>query len=164
MTGVRVVLRTNCGCERVVEVQNPYDTWNAAILPRETAKSFLADGPGDASLPITVLARQFKWAGKRAPNGDPVLEEMGVAECRRPERVPFTDTEWADATARAHRVFGTGGDLPTMDAEFLRRHDGANIVAHKSGALMGAWYPAPGWQNSAEAVAIFSALRSLGAP
>ena len=154
---MNVILRTACGCERVVDSGDASE-WNVALSQETPA---LCSAHADPLGPVEIASRKFRWRGRWCVPTR-VLEEVRVETTRvRPDPpIPFTAGEWADAVARFRGL--VRGDVPQLDAEFIRRHGGANIICHeKSGTLIGAFYPAPGWAHSEEAVALFSSLRAL---
>lgn len=151
---MRVILETRCGCRSLREVMGETYTYVVPMLDKFSLNASLGTDP------VPVTARRFEWRGK-TDGGLPVLTECSEPiAVRRPDPpVPVTAGEWADAVARFRLI--CHGDLSWQDAEFLRRHDGANIIAHKTGVLIGAFYPALSWEHSEEAVRVFSSLRSL---
>ena len=149
-----VILETACGCRALRTVEDGRD-WRVALHP---PLSSLSDND-DLTLTIPVTARRFVPTGHH-DGGVPIWRERGELAAVPPGAPEsLTHGEWADAVAR-FRLW-CRGDLPQADADFLRRHDGGTVLAHKSGALVGVFYAAPGWEHSQDAVAMFSQLRSL---
>lgn len=86
------------------------------------------------------------------------VDAVGVVPPGPP--VSLNTGEWADACARSSRFFGSK-EWAEADQDFMRRHDGATLIQHNSGVLVGAFYIAPSWDNADSAVQVFSTLRRL---
>jgi hypothetical protein len=156
---MNAILRTACGSERELDVGERLPP-EYRIALRVEGMNLLADTP-DPLEPVRLTARVFRQRGRHS-SGLPLyveVEERVVVPPGAPETL--STGEWADAVGRAHRTFGRGGDLAEMEADFIRRHDGGTMIVHKSGALIGAFYVAPGWENTEQAVRILSALRAF---
>ena len=154
MAGSRfAILRTSCGCERVV-------LWHGGpgicVAMRSDWSANGARGP--ESDVATFRARIFRAGPSLGPNGEPVFEEADEECARKPkyEGREFTATEWADAVARFS--VGVSGEIHRQVAEFAEVHRMAELIHHESGVLVGAFYPSPLWSHSEDAVAFFSQL------
>lgn len=154
---MNVILRTRCGCQRVVAV-HPSD--RAFCVAMEPERRAWVDEPADALAIIPITARRFEWRGK-TEGALQIWEECGYEQAAPPGPPKhFSTGEWADAVARFRQM--VRGDLPEVEAEFMRRHDGATLIQHEATrVLVGAFYPAPGWSHSEEAVRLFTELRRL---
>jgi hypothetical protein len=152
---MRAILLSACGCERSFEWDERSSEWNVAL---RRAARFSGDSPDDLSAAV-LTARRFRWEGYH--NGCALFREVEDIAARKPDNapVPFTTGEWAEAVARFSSE--VRGDIHEADLDFLRRHDGATIIQHKNGVLIGAFYAAPSWSHSEDAVALFTALRRL---
>jgi len=156
-----VILRTACGCESRPQVVDAL-TWRVPLLSRE---SFVSSPSIDPTLMEPIRVRDFQWRGKREITSGGtqlhVLEEVGCSLALKPEAPrPLSTGEWADAVARVSD-FCRGPEWYQNEIEFMRRHDGATMVQHKSGALIGAFYPAPSWDNAHDFAQLLAALRAV---
>ena len=161
MKSIPVILRTACGCEsrpRVVDALS----WRVPLLRRDC---FIQSPSIDPTLVEPIRARDFHYQGKRkmTSGGDQllVLEEVGESLALKPDAPkPLSTGEWADAVARVSD-FCRGPEWRENDLEFMHRHDGATMVQHKSGALIGAFYPAPSWDNANDFAQVLAHLRAV---
>ena len=152
---MRVILETVCGCRAEREIPAHSQAWHVPLFVSPTVSM----AEPDPALAVTVNARVFYPTGRR-DGVVPVWRERETVPAVTPGAPRhLTHGEWADAVGRARSW--CRGDLAEMDNDFLRRHDGGTILAHTSGALIGAFYVAPGWEHSEMVVRAFSALRDL---
>lgn len=150
-----IVLQTACGCEKRMQWSDPLPPEIRVPLLRRGKAVGLNDPPG-------LLARSFVARG-RARDGLPMYVERDEVSVRPPEAPQLSSDEWAAYVKRAD-AFQRAGENKRLwveaDEEFMRQHPRAEMVCHRSGPLMGAWYTAPSWSNAEEIVRVFSALNA----
>lgn len=155
-----IVLRTACGCEsKPREWPDPLPP--EIRVPTYRIHNFTYKGNPWVSGPLP--ARRFEAHLRDMDTGALVYRECDEVTVERPAAPRLTNDEWQDAVARFQEF--RKGDHETYrswveaDMEFLRRHDGATVVMHRSGNLVGAFYPAPSWDTSEDCVHFWSAVR-----
>jgi hypothetical protein len=163
-----VLVRTACGTDAVREF---YGMRGPRLrLPLVTRAGIAWYSEDQASADSVALAREFDRCSRDELGPDAgrmaVYTESRIVAAKPPEAPRFTNAEWGDAIRRFMHFQDAefGREWHEATVEFMRRHDGAKLV-HFDGpprsTLMGAWYPAPQWQQAHEAVSMFTVLRNL---
>jgi hypothetical protein len=158
---VRIKLQTLCGCSRELDWPQPLPpSINMALLNNQVGIVALARDVG--AFPTERNVRRFQR--RYTEDGMLVYVEFEDARAELPRAPRMDRTEWADALARfvdmAYRAFPE--DWEKVRQDFMRRHDGANLIMHEpTKALIGAFYPAPAWDNAEDALRLWRAVRDL---
>lgn len=168
-----IILRTACGCEKQL-------AWAQPLMPEVRVPLYRparALGPSaEAELDDLVALEVRRFARRGFEAGVPVYVEIGEAVADRPRAPRLTGEEWAHAVAKFQRdtVLAQHGEADRdraqswvrADLDFLRRHDGAVIIAHvrTQTGLVGAFYPAPSWDASEDCLRFWAAIRALQDP
>lgn len=158
---MKVILQTLCGCEKILDILEPLP-WRIN-LPLEPA-GYTFDNPSEGldtfqGIPCREFVQHSQYQGRV------VYREKEIRVCKRPDPPQLTNKEYSLAVANFTDFIMRGpyaNDWNKVQNDFILRHDGARLVMHAdSKILMGAWYPSPAWENSEEAIHIFSALRKI---
>lgn len=157
---IRIVLETQCGCRRTVEWVPPLPVRIEVPLLRPITPALKSE-PDPLSTP-RLPVRIFEAHGMA--EGLPRYRETGLGLADLPEAPRLLREEWADAVSRFMALQNATfrEDWAKVREDFHRRHDGASMVMHSSGALIGAFYPAPQWESAEEALSLFRLLAKGG--